>query len=267
LTTWRFPLRFAGLLCSLCLTFASAFAQQGPPSDADKLVSFLYKDPRPERLSAFLVQYENARPDGKWDAYPPIAGLLAVTFRNHPDQIENLIPSALGPKTAATVVAALQLSGNAAAIQRIRPRLQGVARDDQLAVEFANLPPRIEDLQIASPTHLDILWGASFAGGDPRFVQPIIGFYARTADRSEAIAIDVLKTAIGIAGGPPGPKLGPIYGNDLGREIVFAAIALWAIRSNCRQHVFVDEAVAKYIDDHPGTSATKGLIAATRRRI
>ena len=71
------------------------------------------------------------------------------------------------------------------------------ARDDTLRAEFAILPARLEDLEIATPTHLDILWGASFASGDGRYARMIIDFFAETANRSEEIAIDVAKVAMG----------------------------------------------------------------------
>jgi hypothetical protein len=264
----RISLFGTGILCGIFLAVACASAQQNPPpSEADTVIAFFYKDPKPERLYRVIEQLENQPAGGKWETYPPVAGLLTVIFQSHPDQIEKLLSAAPGAKTAETVAAALQLSGNAALIPQLLPQLQNAGRDSRLVEEFSELPSRLEDLQIRSPTHLDILWGASFASGDPKFVQMIIDFYARTANRSEGAAIDIVKTAISIAGGPEGPKLGPKYGDDVGRQIVYAAIALWALGSNSQQHEFVNGAVGQYIDGHPGTPATKGLSVVTGRKL
>src|SRR3979411_1715275 len=51
--------------------------------------------------------------------------------------------------------------------------------DATLRAELANLPLRLEDMRIAAPTHLDILWGASFASGDERYARMIADFFAR----------------------------------------------------------------------------------------
>src|ERR1700716_2132900 len=51
--------------------------------------------------------------------------------------------------------------------------------DATLRAELANLPLRLEDMRIAAPTHLDILWGASFANGDERYARMIADFFAR----------------------------------------------------------------------------------------
>jgi hypothetical protein len=240
-----------------------AHAQQasGPPADS---LAFFYKDPQPERLVEIFADVQNkALP---WGAYPPLTGLLAAVFKLHPEQIDQLAPGVKDVKAAYALIAASRLSGQSAKSEALRAEFANIGSDERLNFEFANLPNRIEDLRIATPTHLDILWGASFAAGDGRYVVPIIEFFANTANASEPVAIDIAKIAIEIMGGPKDTVKGlkEKYGEARARQMVYAATALWAIQSNARQHEYVRQTTAKYIEDHPGTPATKALSALTR---
>ena len=122
---------------------------------------------------------------------------------------------------------------------------------------------RLEELQITTPTNLDILWGAAFASGDGKFVLMIIDYFAQTANLDESVANDIVRYVTALAGGPK-EVLGQLrarYGVLAARQVVFAGSALWAIQSNAQQHAFVERVVAKYIEDHPGTPAEKALVA------
>jgi hypothetical protein len=242
-----------------------------PPDQIQELSTFFYKNPRPERLVGFLEAYARRAPPEKWDPYPPVAGLLAFVFKAHPDWIDRLLPAQLDPKTAPTIAAALRLSGNTKKLEDLGSRLHSAGFDRRLAHEFGGLPLRLEELQITTPTHLDIMWGASFASGDARYVRMIIDFFAQSANRSESIALDIVEVALVMAGGPNDrmPKLREKYGDAQGRQIVFAATALWALQSNARQHAFVEQAAKKYVEDRAGTFAAKALgvfLAAPRKR-
>jgi hypothetical protein len=249
------------IICVVLMT-CCANAQQASGPTADRL-AFFYTDPQPQRLVEIFTDLQNrARP---WDAYPPATGLAAVVFKLHPEQIDQLVPAIKDVKAAYALIAASRLSGQPAKAEALRAKFANLGFDERLNAEFAGLPSRIEDLRITTPTHLDIFWGASFAGGDGRYVLPIIDYFANTANASELVAIDVTKTAISIGGGPKDilPNLKDKYGQAGALQMIFAATALWAIRSNTLQHPFVRQTVTKYISDHPGIPATKALSAAT----
>jgi hypothetical protein len=243
------------------LALGPAAAQPAKAPPRDDLLTYFYKDPRSERLVGFLENYELSHE--KWEAYPPLAGFFAVVFQRHPDWIDRLVPARFGPKVGTTLFAALRLSGQGARAQALRPRLAEAGLDPKLQAEFSGLPARLDDLQVVTATHMDILWGASFASGDPRHARKLMDFLARIANRSERVALDVAKIAVAVMGGRK-ESLGELrgrYGDNEFREIVFAATALWGLASNARQHDFVDRAVAAYIRQNPGTPATKALDA------
>lgn len=244
----------------------SAQAEQArKPAPQDELLTQFYQDPRPKRLTGFFDQYD-AEHAAKWDAYPVVAGFFAVVFGKYPDRIEQLIPARLNPQSAVALTAALRMSGNQAIAVKLKPKLDQAGQDEKLAEAFGNLPTRLEDLAIRSPAHLDILWGASFASGDTRYVRTIIEFFAQVANRSEQMTADIAKVVIGMAGGPKDifGELKSRYGADTGLVIV-AAAALWATESNARQHPFVEQAVTAYINENPGTYATQAMAAMRPR--
>jgi hypothetical protein len=265
----RFNASVCFLLGSLLLGLTTAAPRPGlagtqpAPTSSDVLLSTFYKDPRPERLVGFLDEFKGLPQSQRWGAYPPLVGFFAVVFRNHPDWIGRLIPTKPNGNAVETLAAALHLSGEAAHAVRMRTTFADLDADRRLKVELSNLPNRIEDLRVVTPTHLDILWGAAFASGDERYVKMIADFFAKTANQSEPIAIDVAKTTIAITGGPKEilQELRSKHGEALAREIIFAATALWALRSNAKQHDFVEQAESRFVRDHIGAPATKAIVA------
>jgi hypothetical protein len=171
----------------------SAAAGGGPGDDC-------CDDPRPERLVGFLERYETGVRGA--EAFPPVAGFFAVVFRRHADWIDRLIPAHFDARTAETIAAALRLSGQLAVGESLKSRLVEAGSDATLSAALTNLPLRLEDIRVVTPAHLDILWGASFASGDVRYVRMIVDFLAKTANLSELIALDVARIAVVIAGAP-----------------------------------------------------------------
>lgn len=228
--------------------------------------AFFYRNPQLEALPAHISRMQETHPG--WEAYPPFAGLLAVVFKNDGGMIEKVMPDRLTPKMADTMAAAIRLSGRENVPQSVRDRLAKAGSDPVLSAQFANLPRRLADLRIVTPTHLDILWGAFFASGSSEYVRMILDFFAAMANRSEAIAIDITKVAISMSGGPK-TILGELrgkYENDLGFAIIVAAMAEWALWSNARQHPEVNAVVTAYIAEHPTSFATRSLKVGMRNR-
>src|SRR5262245_24557880 len=149
------------LICTAVLFTASIAVTQPAPARPDPerdLLTFFYRDPRPERLIGYFDRYETSQASQDWIAYPPVAGFLAVIFRPNADQADRLIPVRPGPRMTATLSAALTLSGNQTLVTKLRPTFDEVRSDEKLKSEFTGLPGRLEYLRARSGTHLDILW-------------------------------------------------------------------------------------------------------------
>jgi hypothetical protein len=259
---WRPALSVRAFILLFLTTSVVQAQQPSQSSDLGNVLAFFYRDPRPERLTGIFTSLQGQ--SLPWTAYPPLAGLFAGIFSLHPDWIARLTPNAPDAKAASTLVAALRLSGQQAKAEMLRAKFASSGFDQRLEAEFAGLPTHLEDLRITTPSQLDLLWGASFAGGDGRYVRPIIDFMAETANASELVAVDISKIAVGMSGGPRDIMVGlkEKYGDARTRQMIYAATALWAIRSNAIEHEYVKQAATKYIGDHPGTPATKALAAA-----
>lgn len=259
--TSRFRLLWSATVAlALALTAGAATAQQRL-SPSQELITYYYKDPRPERLVGYFGTFGELAAAARPHSYVPITGFFAVVFRDSPEWIDRLVPADLNPLNAEALFVALQLSGHGAQAEQVRTKVRDT--DAKLTAELAGLPARLEDLHIATPTHLDLLWGASFASGDGRYARMIIDYFAETANRSEPIAIHIAQAALAQMRGRKEviQELRQKYDDETFRQIMYASAALWALQSNAKQHAFVDEVVARYIAEHPDTPATKALSA------
>jgi hypothetical protein len=259
-----------GLSTAAALSVHAAQAQTTKPSqpaiDDNFLLSHFYLDPEPARLVGLLERLQKNA--SGWNAFPPAVGFFAIVFQRRPAWIDKLVPDHPDSRTAVTVAAALRLCGQPAIAPALQSQLSQAGTDATLQAELAGLPPRLEDLQAVTPTHLDILWGASFASGDERYVRKVTDALARTANRSELVALDIARVVLALSGGPRDilPQLKDKYGEAGAREIIFAATAAWAIESNAQQHPFVDRFLTAYIAANSGSPAAKILTALRPRK-
>jgi hypothetical protein len=252
----------------LVLLLAALPCRAQPAPDAKvtaDVVTYFYKDPRPERLVGHFERYERTASD--WAAFPPLVGFYAVVFRGRPDWIDRLIPAKPGPSGSETLRAALQLAGLGVARRDLQARFAPAAGEPTLKAQLAGLPDQIDNLVVKTPTHLDILWGASFASGDGRYPRKVIGFLEKTANRSHETAIDILKLAAAMRG--PDRKLvaemKAKYDDATLIQLVYAATATWGLSSNAQQHPFVDREVAEYVAANPQTPTGKLLDAVHKK--
>ena len=257
----------AAFLVLMLLAALPCRAQSAAPdakATADVLTYF-YTDPRPERLVGYFERYERA--SSGWASFPPGIGFYAVVFRGHPDWIGRLMPVKPSPTGAEALAAALRLGGLGAKHRDLLDRLAAAGSDPILKAQLAGLPAELESLVVTTPTHLDILWGASFASGDGRYPGKVIGFLAKTANRSHDTAIDILKLTAAMRA--PDRKLvaemKSKYDDATLIQLVYAASATWGLSANARQHAFVDRVVTDYVAANAETPTGKLLDAVHKK--
>ncbi len=103
-------------------------------------------------------------------------------------------------------------------------------------------PPTIGFL--AGPNEFDILWGASFASGDPRYALKILEHFATVAN-VDGNAADMVNVAGNFGTGADTRWLVQKRGANKAVELIAQSTALWALYSNSLQHEFVRSAVGK----------------------
>jgi tetratricopeptide (TPR) repeat protein len=227
-------------------------------SDAD--ITYFYKNPSPALLSQLIAYFNTLAQSGKPFAQPPMIGFLAAAFQKYPGDVDSLISADLSLPMLEIVGYSLQLAGQDAKARSIADRLtsRGAAPPD-----FTHVSSSLDAMLATGPTEFDMLWGASFATGDPRYCSKILARFAGMAN-VDGNAEDIL--AIAKAAGTGADmhwvvdKRGAAKASDLGN----IASALWALNSNAQQHEFVRKVVGDYVQAHPTEPASKTLIALAR---
>ena len=54
----------------------AATQTQRPPNSVDAILTFFYKDPRPERLVGYFDEFRKLPTSRNWQAYPPSVGFF-----------------------------------------------------------------------------------------------------------------------------------------------------------------------------------------------
>jgi len=224
-------------------------------SEAD--FTYFYKNPSPARLSQLMAYFNTLAQSGKPFVQPPMIGFLAAAFQKYPGDVDNLISADLSLPMLEIVEYSLRLAGQHAKARSIIDRLKsrGAAAPD-----FTDVPSSLDAMAATGPTEFDMLWGASFASGDPRYCSKILARFAHIAN-VDGNADDILAIAKAAETGADSHWVVDKRGVEKARELSNIATALWALNSNAKQHEFVRKVVGDYIQAHPTEPASKTLIA------
>ena len=253
------------VLAGLLALAAPALGQRAnqaplPPIPNDPVTHF-YEDPRPEKLAGLLDTARTNR--APWEFYPPLVGFYAALFERHPEWIDKLLPETFDGRLADTIAAAWRLSGRPPMAQSLRSRVDAAGHDPALQTQLADLPERLADIRIMIPTHMDILWGAFFATGDPVYIGKLIDFFSQMANRSDQMALDITAVTLAMTGGPKDvlQQIRAKYGDNILRAILYASTAEWALLSNSRQHKIVATTLDDWLGAHANSAAARSLMA------
>jgi hypothetical protein len=249
----------AASLVSFDTAVSPARAEQADPvSEAD--VTYFYRNPSPARLAQLMAYFNTIAESGKPFAQPPLIGFLAAAFQKYPRDIDMLIPADLSLPMLEIVEYSLRLAGQDAKARLIAERLKsrGAAAPD-----FTDVPASLDAVAAAGPAEFDMLWGASFAGGDPRYCSKILAQFAAVAN-VDGNADDMLAIAKTAGTGADLHWVADKRGVDEARELTGMSSALWSLNANAQQHAFVRKVVGDYIQAHPAEPASRALIALAR---
>lgn len=233
----------------------AAPSEAAPASEAD--VSYFYRSPSPERAK-HIVEYFNTliRPD-KPGTEPPAIGFLAAAFRRYPGDIDGMIPEGLSATMQGIVATALRLAGQDEKARSLANRVQATGAP---APDLRYVPASLDAVTAAGPNEFDLLWGASFASGDPRYCMKILEHFATIAD-VDGNADDMLAVVKARASGADLHWLVTKRGAAQAQALIMQSAALWSLYSNSLQHDFVRSAVNGYLNAHPDEPASRALSA------
>jgi len=209
---------------------ASAHAQDAnATSEAD--ITYFYRNPSVERVARIVSYLNTSALLDKPSAEPATIGFLAAAFDRYPKNIDAMIPQGLSARTQGVIALSLRLAG--------------------------------QETTATGPNEFDMLWGASFATGDPRYASRILARFAAIAN-VDGNAEDMLTIARSFGAGADLHWVTDKHGADQARELIIGSSALWALQSNAEQHDFVRALVNDYIRAHPAEPAAKALLTLGR---
>jgi hypothetical protein len=227
---------------------AAAHAEE-PQAD----LTYFYRQPSPERVARIVAAFNASGSAEKPNA--GLVGFLAAVFLKYPDAIGRMIPAGLDPRVQAMVAAALWLGGQHARATEV---LDDLRRSGNEAPNLVDFPAGLDAVRAQGAEQFDLLWGASFATGDPRYCAKILEQYARVANE-DGNAEDLVAIVRARATNADLRWLAAKRGSAKFVELAVASSALWSLRSNALQHEFVRAMVDAYVKAHPGEPAAKAL--------
>jgi len=234
----------------------AASAEEAATASETDMVYF-YRNPSPERVVKLMAYFNTLTQPGKPESQPPIIGFLAAAFQRYPGDIDKMIPAGLSATMQGIVATSLRLAGQDAKAQSFADHLRASGAE---APDLRYVPTSLDAVAAGGPGEFDLLWGASFASGDPRFAVKILDGFAAVAN-VDGNADDMVTIAKGYGTGADLHWVVKKRGADQAGKLIAQSSALWALDSNARQHEFIRAAVAQYVAAHREEPASKALLA------
>ena len=157
--------------------WAAEAVQTASVSEAD--LTYFYKAPNPERAARLITYFDSLRSAENAGTRPALMGFFAAVFQHYPADIDTIIPESISPQMSGLLAISLRLAGQQAkALSRVATLK---SKNDQ-APDLANIPSSLDAVEAVGPNEFDLLWGASFASGDPRYCSKILARYVSTAN-------------------------------------------------------------------------------------
>jgi hypothetical protein len=246
------------LICFYSGRASTAEAQPMPSYGA--AVTYFYKNPKPERVAEILAAFNTSPQSANPRDQPAMEGFLAGAFQRFPNSIGTMIPPGLLPASTWVTAVALHLAGDDS---EAKPLFDRLVANGAPPPNFELLPRSLDSLVPKGAADFDVLWGASFATGDPRYCSKILAGFASVADTGGNAPVMVMIIKFYFSGPHQGSLkwLFDKYGTQNAMELIIWSSALWSLHSNAQQHAFVRTMVDNYIKAHPGQPAAAALLA------
>lgn len=252
----------AALLVILTCNVSSGLAQTPPDAprggggvrDGNTIIGNFYRHGDITQVPVILASWVNTRAPP-----PPILGFIAGVAAKYPDMIDQMFSPSMGENERRMAVYGVRMGRSVERARELARRL-GVPESQFSQLDIGST---LLERDMMSPSAQGMLWGASFATGDPRYAQRILDQYVAIANRPD-INLDDVVHSIRIMPGYSADiiaKLKQSQGDKVALDVWLAANALWTLERNSSLHDFVKVLVDAYLSAHPDTPAS----AAFRR--
>jgi tetratricopeptide (TPR) repeat protein len=228
-----------------------------PASVSEADLTYFYRAPNSARVTRLITYFDQLGAAEKPGVRPPLMGFFAAAFQLYPADIDQMIPDSLSPQMLGLLAISLRLAGQQARAESLIERLKS---RDAVAPDLTTIPTSLEAVEAVGPNEFDLLWGASFATGDPHYGAKILRRIAGTANIGDN-ADDLVHLVRDREVGSNQRWIVEKRGNERARELIIVSTALWALHSNAQQHPFVQAMTNEYVMAHPTEPAAKALLA------
>jgi hypothetical protein len=209
-----------------------------------------YEKPAGINIPGVLKIYEAEAKDR--NAMPPIIGFMAGLFTKYPNKIDSFLPEKPSAFEKSVISSGMRLAGQTARLSQLQNAWGGPAKD----IVEQSVPQKLTQIKPTNGDGLDVLWGAFFATGETRYVQPILDTYTRFANMSEQKAEDALTLVRFIEKQGDAASLRAVFVRYPETErpaLILASTALWGLKANAKSH----SPVARFVTQFETAQANK----------
>ena len=245
----------AVLLICVCMTGGRAAHAEGEIS----LMKYFYKSSDLATVPSIISDVERSGLLERKSGTSPVIGFLAALFVQHPDKVDGWLSGYYQSKTEQVIAVALTFAGQRSkAIRYVRAH----GWNEKFVEHLRSLPDNLLTMPVQSGADLDVMWSASFATGDPIYVERILDMIKGHVNSGVFDVEDIIsstkfmrnrKNKEGLR------KLVDKYGEERFMQLVYTASALWASGSNAFQHPFVKRTVEARINIAPQSDLSYAL--------
>lgn len=203
----------------------------------DSILTY-YQDSNSKKIDALLDLIADSVVLDRKTASPPLVGFLTVVFEDNKDQVFSWMSRNDYYPGAQYVIVNALLHAKLKEAALLFAKAHKWEADDIYRLRETDDTVNLKKLEIVVPGHIDTLWGAFFASGDPIYVEQII-------DAAMAGALPKFKEA---------DYFLENQGDALAENKMLAANTL---RDYAREHPVVREALEKRLKAEPDSSPKK----------
>ncbi|WP_152036702.1 hypothetical protein [Burkholderia pyrrocinia] len=246
--------------CCLAVVGGKAGGAQAQtlPTTLDSEMKYFYRAPSTEAARTILKDFSKPPYVSNAASYPPLAGFLAAFFTKYPGSIDTVVATDVDPRVLWSVAIGLHLAGQAQRAEAVAARMQAAGLKPPV---LDKLPASLSMIRARTPSDFDLLWGASSATGDPRYCMIILDAfrsYANEGNNAKVLVAIEKEVEKGSKGDLRWVR--QQWGDAKSIELIYMASALWGLKSNASQHVFVRAAIGRYTAAHPDEAAARALV-------
>ena len=231
---------------------------QTPTTTLDTEMKYFYRAPSTEAVTKILKEFSHSPFVGNPASYPPLTGFLAAFFSRHPESIDAIVSTDVDPRVLWPTAIALRLAGQGERAEAVSAQMRAAGLTPP---KLDEIPVSLEMVRAQTPSDFDVLWGASFATGDPHYCLTILDAFRSYANKDNNASELVAVEAELVKGSNADLRwVRQKWGDAKTIALVYMATALWGLRSNAAQHEFVKLAIVRYVVNHPDEPAARALM-------